>query len=199
MKTLGDFIAAPLGFLLLCTVVAAIVIVSGAYNVGASSPHWVIVQKTLHYATVRSVEKHAEGVVLPKGMDLRSLAFAQKSVGDFNEMCVTCHGAPGRKPDPWARGLHPRAPSLTDAAIVGHWTDAQIYWILKNGIKDTGMMAFGSSHDEEELWALTALVKRLPTTTPDEFHKMTEQAKATEGEDEHASPGSATNAPPEHT
>ena len=100
-------------------------------------------------------------------------------------MCRTCHGAPGRKPDPWQ--LYPPAPDLADALGVTRWRDAEVFWIIKNGLKDTGMSAFGQSHDDEEIWALTAFVRQLDTLSPDQFRTMTQQAatKDAHGHQEH--------------
>ena len=85
-------------------------------------------------------------------------------------MCRTCHGAPGKKPDPWQ--LYPPAPDLADALRVTRWSDAEVFWIIKNGIKDTGMSAFGGSHDDDDLWALTAFVRQLQSLTADDYHAM---------------------------
>ena len=59
-------------------------------------------------------------------------------------MCRTCHGAPGRKADPWL--LYPPAPELGEALREKRWTDSEVFWIIKNGIKDAAMGAFGGSH-----------------------------------------------------
>jgi mono/diheme cytochrome c family protein len=49
---------------------------------------------------------------------------------------------------------------------------AEVYWIVKNGIRMTGMPAFGPTHDEATLWAITAFVKQLPTMTPQQYQAL---------------------------
>lgn len=55
-------------------------------------------------------------------------------------------------------------------------------WILQHGIKMTGMPAFGPTHDEKELWAMVAFVRRLPDMSPSEYKELTD---VPEGEDDH--------------
>ena len=68
--------------------------------------------------------------------------------------------------------IYPAAPNLMDIAVVGKWTDAELFWIIKNGIKDTGMPALGPTHGDEEMWGVTAFVKQLPNTSPEEYITM---------------------------
>jgi len=75
-------------------------------------------------------------------------------------------------------GLNPPPPDL--AASVSDLSPQEIFWILKYGIKMTGMPAFGPTHDDEKLWDLTAFVKRLPTMTPDQYRAMAEDAEENE-------------------
>src|SRR2546423_13483863 len=56
-------------------------------------------------------------------------------------MCVQCHGAPGRDPGIVGKGLRPPPPVLSEA--VRPWDRAELFWIVKNGIKMTGMPASG--------------------------------------------------------
>ncbi len=87
----------------------------------------------------------------------------------FHAMCVDCHGAPGFDPDEAGEGLYPEAPDLAEVVEEGEWSDAELFWIVKHGIKMTGMPAFGPTHPDEDLWAIVALVKELPELTADEY------------------------------
>ena len=73
------------------------------------------------------------------------------------------------------KGLNPEPLYLADT--VGHWTSAQLFWIIKNGIKMTGMASYGAVHEDEEIWNLVAFVQRLPKMTPEQYSQM-EQASA---------------------
>ena len=65
----------------------------------------------------------------------------------------------------WASGMRPNPPSLSEHAA--HWNAAQIFWIVKHGIKMSGMPALGSTHKDEELWNVVAFVGQLPAMTPE--------------------------------
>ena len=56
------------------------------------------------------------------------------------------------------------------------WKPAEVHWILEHGIKMTGMPAFGPTHSEDELWAITAFVEQLPEMTEQEYATMTAEA-----------------------
>lgn len=65
--------------------------------------------------------------------------------------------------------IYPAAPDLTRKAVVGKWTDAELFWIVENGIKDTGMPTLGPTHEDGKMWGVTAFVKQLPNTSPQEY------------------------------
>ena len=75
-------------------------------------------------------------------------------------MCEECHGAPGVERSEMGKGLYPRGPKLLWAAKED--SPSELFWITKNGIKMTGMPAFGPTHSDEEIWAIVAFVKKLP-------------------------------------
>ncbi|MBA3963261.1 MAG: cytochrome c [Chthoniobacterales bacterium] len=91
---------------------------------------------------VQSVRYHARDVRPAAGVNLHDRALAEKVGGAYGLACRTCHGAPGIKPDPWGY-LYPPAPDLTRADVVGTWSDAELYWMIKNGIEHTGMIGLG--------------------------------------------------------
>jgi mono/diheme cytochrome c family protein len=75
----------------------------------------------------------------------------------FNE-CSGCHGAPG-KPDESSTTLFPPIPQLPTAGT--EYTEAQIFWIAKHGIRRTGMFANGKWDSDEKLWTVAAFIKRI--------------------------------------
>ena len=154
-------------------------IYSGIYNVAATTGHTKPVAQIFRITMMRSVAAHARNITAPPGFDPRDRALLEQGAGHYEAMCRTCHGAPGKKPDPWQ--LYPPPSDLADALRVTGWSDTEVFWITKNGIKDTGMSAFGSSADDDELWALTAFVRQLQTITPEQYLRMTEHAPMKEG------------------
>ena len=159
----------------------ALFIYSGVYNVAATKGHARPLEQVLRLTMMRSVVAHAREIHPPATYDPRDHALVETGAGHYEAMCRTCHGAPGKKPAPWQ--LYPPAPDLADALRVMRWSDAEVYWIIKNGLKDTGMAAFGASADDDELWALTAFVRQLQTITPEQYLTMTERAPMKDGPD----------------
>lgn len=96
---------------------------------------------------------------------------AVRGFADFDEMCVTCHGAPGKERGEIGRGLNPRPPDLATAAR--RWSDAELFWIIKNGVRMTGMPAFGITHEDERIWALAAVVHQLQDMTAERYSERT--------------------------
>ena len=169
MKTI---VATAVTLVLLVVAGVLAFIYSGIYDVGASTPHgslsgWLM-QTTMH----ASVERRAVRVDVPD-LDDRSLVLA--GMNDFEQMCVQCHGAPGRGPALVGKGLNPPAPDLSESA--GEMTAAELFWVTKHGIRMTGMPAWGETHADEALWPVVAFMRRLPELDEAEYAAMLESAR----------------------
>lgn len=130
---------------------------SGVYDVSARVPHSAVTEWLLSNTSHQSVKRRAEQVVLP---DLSNENLVLIGAGDFDAMCVGCHGAPGVERSALGEGLSPPAPDLTDSAA--HMSASELFWVTKNGIRMTGMPAWGVSHNDSELWPLVAFMLKLP-------------------------------------
>src|SRR5206468_7122711 len=89
----------------------------------------------------------------------------------YRENCVVCHGAPGVEMGEAGKGLNPPPPFLDSPAVQGR-TDGQMFWIVKNGIRMTGMPAWGPTHKDEEIWQMVAFMRHLPQLTGAEKAKL---------------------------
>lgn len=145
-----------------------IVVYTGTYNVAASDQHFDAVRWTLDTTMSRSVASRAGGVELPENFSEDQVA---EGARHYAESCAHCHGAPGGEPAEWSRGMRPEPPHLTEAA--SEWTPKEIHWIVSNGIKMTGMPAFGPHHSAEEIVALTGFVRALPGLTANDYATLT--------------------------
>jgi mono/diheme cytochrome c family protein len=159
-------------FVILVIVGFFIFIYMGKYNIAATKPHTKFTEFILNTATEQSIKEHAVGITVPS-LDRESMI--KTGFDHYNEMCVGCHGAPGVKPFETAKGLYPQPPDLADA--VDELSPQELYWITKNGIKMTGMPAFGPTHSEEELWSIVAFLRRLPELTAEQYKVMVEKEK----------------------
>lgn len=87
--------------------------------------------------------------------------------------CASCHGNDGRGDTQMGRNLYPRAPDMT-ARATQERSDGELFWIIENGIKLTGMPAWGTASpaDDAETWELVQLIRRLPALTEAELAEM---------------------------
>jgi hypothetical protein len=81
----------------------------------------------------------------------------------------------------FAGDFYPSPPSLISGHLQQARSETEIYWIVKHGIKMTGMPAFGPTHEEQALWGLAALVKEISRITPEEYRRKVEAASAETG------------------
>ena len=143
------------------------VIFSGSYDVTAIHPHGSLISWAAGTAVDNAVRRHAKGIPVPP---LGGTAQIAEGFLHYHEMCITCHGAPGILHSEIGEGLYPPPPDLKEA--IKDWTPAELFWILKTGFKDTGMPAFGPTHSDQELWAMTAFALRLPTMSPGQYDSL---------------------------
>jgi len=144
---------------------------SGIYDVGATDKHVEPVEWMLRATMEASVREHAKEVRVPSEVNVHDADLAAKAIGHYSVACASCHGAPGADRAPWMV-LYPEPALLTDAKVVDRWSDAELYWIIKHGIKDTGMIALGPTHAEADLWAVTAFVRQLPTMPVERYRSL---------------------------
>lgn len=140
---------------------------SGVYSIAASSGHLAVVSKFLQFGMQNSVETYAIGIEVPP----LGPAHAELGMLYFQSGCAPCHGAPGRPRNPVALGMLPQPPDLTRAA--DDWSDAQLFWIVKHGIKYTGMPAWPAPSRDDEVWALVAFLRRMPQIPAGEYKAAT--------------------------
>lgn len=155
--------------LLIVVVVSGLLVVySGAYNVAALTSSGGIIDWWAGTTMDHSVHAHASGIVVPNLDDSSLIAVG---FDHYREMCIACHGSPAGGMSEAGMGLNPKAPELSEAAR--DWTPGELYWIVKNGVKMTGMPAFAPTHSERELWALVAFLQKLKTMTPEQYKAYT--------------------------
>lgn len=83
----------------------------------------------------------------------------------FNGDCAFCHGQDGITPSDVGKGMYPRVPSLASPEVQ-QWSDAELFWIIKNGNRYTGMGGFGKSLSDEQIWDLVHYVRSLASQNP---------------------------------
>ena len=155
---------------------------SGSYNVAATVPHWKITHWFLEEVRERSISAQSRAIVVPSIKDPKLVDIGFKN---YHAMCRLCHGGPGNPRTEIAKGLYPNPPDFTSKNIKMR-NEAELYWVIKNGIKMTGMPAFGPTHSDEELWGIVAFLKKLPNLKPEEYKAIVKAAGLDkEREDDH--------------
>jgi cytochrome c553 len=140
---------------------------SGIYNIAASRGHWAIVEWMLRFGMSNSVELRASRVEAP---DLRHAGLVAVGGNHYRGSCAYCHGAPGVKASPVSQSSLPPPPDLSN--VSDRWNDSELFWIVKNGIKYTGMPAWASQHRDDEVWAVVAFLKAMKTMSPDTYRAL---------------------------
>jgi len=112
----------------------------------------------------RSVAVRAEKIAIPARLTEQQVQLGGSHV---RENCIMCRVVSGTEPSDVAKGLNPEPPRL--AKLASHRTKVELFWIVKNGIKMTGMPAFGLTHEDKDIWAIVAFVSSLPKLSPEEY------------------------------
>jgi mono/diheme cytochrome c family protein len=91
----------------------------------------------------------------------------------FADHCASCHANDGSGDTPVGRGLYPRAPDMRERETQD-LSDGELYYVVRNGIRFTGMPAWGPEGDEDDRdsWALVHLIRHLPRLTAEELAEM---------------------------
>ena len=97
-----------------------------------------------------------------------------EAMAHFADHCAFCHGNDGSGATPIGQGLYPNPPDMRLAATQ-NLTDGEIFYVIQNGVRLTGMPAFGDNkngaHDEDS-WKLVYFIRRLPKITTEELEAM---------------------------
>jgi mono/diheme cytochrome c family protein len=189
------FVGILLGFALVL-LAGLVITATGAFDVAAVSPPSKMEQKMANFTLKRSLARRAPRTANPMAA---SPEIWRAGLSHYKENCVMCHGAPGVDESEFGQGLNPPAPDLTLPAIQ-KMSDGELFWIVSNGIRMTGMPAFSPTHKPEEVWKIVSFVRHLPELTDEEQKALGAgmDEKAHHGESGSEAPGKedAGTAPP---
>lgn len=178
----GGIVMKMLKLILLLSVIgicsAAAVMYSGIVNVAADEPHSDFVYWILEETRENSIAKAAENIAVP---DLTEPELLLSGGVDYEFMCASCHLKPGQRESDMSLGLYPAPPNLALSAKLGDENkpnaeiaiDRKNFWVIKHGIKASGMPAWGKTHDDQRIWAMVAFIKRLSSLTPEQYQVLT--------------------------
>jgi mono/diheme cytochrome c family protein len=149
---------ARIAWAILALVVVVIVIVLLRFNLTALQEpgrfETLVADRVTHFVIGRASEQKMP----PRPVDVKASA-ASGSTRYFTE-CSACHGSDGRTPTPLGRWMYPRAADLTSEQVQS-FSDQELFWIIQNGIRFTGMPAFGKVETGDQIWNLVNYVRTM--------------------------------------
>jgi mono/diheme cytochrome c family protein len=151
-------------FVVLALAVAAAVVIVGLTQIRLDA-----LQEPGHIETVLAsqakhflVHRSSRGGIPPAPANLQESV--QQGDKFYATDCSMCHGPDGHTPTDTGRWMYPRASDLTSPAVQGY-SDSELFWIVKNGIRLSGMPAFGKVESDEHIWNLVHYLRTLRGST----------------------------------
>jgi mono/diheme cytochrome c family protein len=146
---------------------AAVMLLSGAYNTAATKQHFRITYRILETGLRYSVKAYADEIEVP---DLERVADIELGQACYRRYCVQCHGAPGVARDPLGQGQLPSPSNLAQSGR--EWPAAHLYYVVRKGVRMSGMPAWEFRMSEHGLWSTVAFLQKLPLMTPAAYRQM---------------------------
>jgi mono/diheme cytochrome c family protein len=154
---------------------AGVFFFGGFYSVAGTDADPALVDRMLIQVRQASIARHANDPAPAE--DASAVEAGARAYA--NRGCVNCHGAPGA--DNWAKWSEGMKPDPADLKEVSaERKPGELFWVIKNGIKMTGMPSFGTTGaSDDEIWKIVAFVKKWPSVTPEDYKAWTASAAAT--------------------
>ena len=186
MPTLTAYIKSLVITAVIVLVGGGLFLYSGLYPMGADVPHNRVTFWLLETLRERSVARAANDIDIPDDFNVSKRLLAGGA--DYNDMCAGCHLKPGRSESDFTLGLYPAPPNLAlpgdehehehaNGSGNSNAATKRQFWIIKHGIKASGMPAWGPSHSDERIWNMVAFLQRLPELSEAQYQILTARGK----------------------
>jgi mono/diheme cytochrome c family protein len=133
----------------------------GLMPVSADGTHSRLEARIMPTVLHASIVRHASGETNPVTLNEDNL---KAGVGTYKAMCARCHSTPANGPSVYGQSFYPPAPQLPEG--MAQYTDSQLFWLVKHGIRNTGMPAWGGMLSDEEIWQIVSLLKNSQDLPP---------------------------------
>jgi cytochrome c553/cytochrome c5 len=154
-------------FLILMGVGGFLVVISGLVPIKASSGHWAVTKWMLDFSSSRSIATHSMGIEVP---DLSPPGLVVKGAGTYDLNCRACHGSPSLQSPRVAAAMTPIPPYLPP--VLAEWKDAELFYVVKHGIKFTAMPAWPTQQRDDEVWAMVAFLRKFKDLDTEEYARL---------------------------
>ncbi|SCC94610.1 Cytochrome c family protein (fragment) [Thiomonas sp. X19] len=146
----------------LISVMGIMFVYFGIFNISALWSDPAPVYAIFKAVRIHSIERRAANIRIPNGMDFHDPKLIRSGFNIYVRSCMICHGGPGLRPSNFVReGLNPRPPKFSHRSDL-QLNPQELFWVIKNGIRMTGMPAWSPSMSDDQLWALVAFMNNLP-------------------------------------
>ncbi len=148
---------------------AVLFVVAGGINISADEPDSWAARHFLHFVFKRSVSSRAASLIAPD--DLAAASRVRLGAQHFDMVCANCHGGPGLGQSVVALSMSPRPQNLPK--VLDQFSDADLYLIVKHGVKYSAMPSWPTSERADEVWSMVAFLRQLPKMDAKAYHDMT--------------------------
>lgn len=171
------FLMGGLATLVIGVALVGAAVYSGMFDVAADRPHGRFVYRMIETARERSIDRHARDLAVPD--NLADTERVRRGAGNYAAMCAECHLAPGKADSEIRMGLYPKPPNLArpEEETVADMA-ARHFWIIKHGIKASGMPAWSRGGIEDgAIWDLVAFIQKMPTLSAAQYVALVESSE----------------------
>jgi mono/diheme cytochrome c family protein len=156
--------------LLLAVAAAALMLYIVTTGVSAREQPGYLEEFAARRVRTMSIARRARSVTNPVEYSGEIIAAGR---AHFADHCAICHANDGSGDTEMGRGMWPKAPDMRLPATQD-LSDGELFWIIENGIRFTGMPGWGTGtkEGEEASWHLVHFIRRLPKLTPEEIEEM---------------------------
>ncbi|MHB1213974.1 MAG: c-type cytochrome [Thiobacillus sp.] len=171
------FFMGVLATLVIGVALGAAAVYSGTLDVAADTPHSRLVYQIIETAREQSIDRHARDLAVPA--NLADTERIRRGAGNYAAMCAACHLAPGKADSEIRMGLYPEPPDLArpEEETVAEMA-ARHFWIIKHGIKASGMPAWSRGGIEDAaIWDLVAFIQKVPSLSAEQYVALVESSE----------------------
>jgi len=154
--------------LIILSIIGGLFIWFGIFNVAATEKHWDATTALLEMVRDRSISTRSEGLMVP---DLTASEMIARGAPNYAAMCSQCHLAPGVKKTEIHEGLYPQPPIFYQR-MDSTRKPQEMFWVIKNGLKLTGMPSWGKYNSDTQIWDMVAFVSSMNTMTPEQYKEL---------------------------
>ncbi|MBY3351573.1 c-type cytochrome [Rhizobium laguerreae] len=139
---------------------------AGIVDIRASTGHWRVTDWFLHWVMRASVRTAALGGHAPRF----TAAMLPLAAGHYETGCAGCHGSPAMPRPATVENMLPPPPNLQH--VNATWNDAELFEIVKHGVRYTGMPAWPSLERDDEVWAMVAFLREYPSLDQATYQRL---------------------------